>query len=288
MGLNITIKTDNKNLINIKNNYDTKTDRWIQLCNEYNVKFEFIAGKENYIADYLSRSPSDLHLNNIKHLSSVNKETFSKKEIKDIHKQYGHPGTTTLYNTLNTYYHTTKRINFNDVYEVVKQCTECQINKNHKHKYGTIQGHISTSIPLTDISSDVFGPIDVSEFNHSFQTDKVFIFTFTDRFSRFSRLFVSKGISSKDLIKAFKEVWLNRFPTPKTFLSDQGKCYKGNEFAYFCNKNKIKQIFTSIYNPTGNSISERINSIILSCLRIYDTGSLKNVIKTIEILLIAS
>ncbi|KAG0435152.1 hypothetical protein DMUE_4855 [Dictyocoela muelleri] len=45
---------------------------------------------------------------------------------------------------------------------------------------------------------------------------------------------------------------------------------------------KLKQIYTTPYNPTGNSISERINQIITKILRIYKGWSLDQIKIIIE------
>lgn len=65
-------------------------------------------------------------------------------------------------------------------------------------------------------------------------------------------------------------------------MSDQGRCYTGSKFKNFCITNDIKQILTSPYNPTGNSIAERTNSTIISCLRIYKNKKISEIIKIIE------
>lgn len=44
----------------------------------------------------------------------------------------------------------------------------------------------------------------------------------------------------------------------------------------------INQIFTSPYNPTGNSISERVNANIVTVLRIYKRCSIKHLKQLIE------
>lgn len=46
--------------------------------------------------------------------------------------------------------------------------------------------------------------------------------------------------------------------TPHTILSDQDRQLVSNEFQEFLKMNSIKQIISSPYNPTGNSVSERL------------------------------
>lgn len=50
---------------------------------------------------------------------------------------------------------------------------------------------------------------------------------------------------------------------PKFFISDQGRQYIAAAFKNNLLKHNIKHICTTPYNPTGNSVSERKNSVIL-------------------------
>ncbi|KAG0430132.1 Transposon Tf2-6 polyprotein [Dictyocoela muelleri] len=109
-------------------------------------------------------------------------------------------------------------------------------------------------------------------FKNSRNANKLFIITFTDRCSRFTRIKFISEISSKCMQKAFKEEWLNHFQPPKTLLSDNGKCYTSQSSKEFFKSYNIKQIFTSPFNPTGNSISERLNQSISDVLRILKAG----------------
>ncbi|KAG0420352.1 Endogenous retrovirus group K member 11 Pol protein [Dictyocoela roeselum] len=71
--------------------------------------------------------------------------------------------------------------------------------------------------------------------------------------------------------------------TPKKMLSDQGRQYISEKFREFLTSNNIVHITTSVYNPTGNSISERLNKTIAEVCRIYkgyDVFDLKRLIET--------
>ncbi|KAG0434628.1 Transposon Tf2-6 polyprotein [Dictyocoela muelleri] len=138
---------------------------------------------------------------------------------------------------------------------MIKTCHFCQICKNNYRIYGNISGKISTNKPLEHISSDIYGPFDGNMFKNSRNINKLFIITFTDRCSRFTRIKFISEISAESMQKAFNEEWLNHFIPPKTILSDNGKCYISQSSKEFFNSNKIKQILTSPFNPTGNSIS---------------------------------
>jgi hypothetical protein len=58
-GSETIIYTDNKNLLGRTWNYNKKTERWKATLNEFNIKYVYIEGKNNVIADELSRSSPD-------------------------------------------------------------------------------------------------------------------------------------------------------------------------------------------------------------------------------------
>ena len=74
----------------------------------------------------------------------------------------------------------------------------------------------------------------------------------------------------KVILKYYKKVWVASHPLCSKWLS------------IFCNNNNIKQRFSSPYNPTGNSISERINMGIGHILRIEEGKDINDVLKTVE------
>ncbi|KAG0439356.1 Pro-Pol polyprotein [Dictyocoela muelleri] len=141
---------------------------------------------------------------------------------------------------------------------MIKNCHYCQVSKINKRIYGEPLGSVITKTPLKDISSDVFGPFDASNYIHNFKKDKLFIITFTDRCTPFSKCHFTTKITSKQLIKSFKHSWLKKFSTPLRLLSDNGKCYTSSTTSKFFKERKIKQVFSAPYNPTCNSLSEEL------------------------------
>lgn len=164
----------------------------------------------------------------------------------------------------------------------IKHCYLCQLSKTAPYKYGLLEGKLGTNCLCEDISTDIFGPFDPTKYNHPRKSKNLYVITFTDRCSRFTRIEFVSRITSKAVIKAFEKIWLKDLPAPKTILSDNGKCYIAKETKnYFLGKN-IKQIFTSPYNPSGNGISERLNATISTILRIYKGWKTKIIKEIIE------
>ena len=268
-GSKIIVFTDSKNNIIKTPDYSKRTSRWKALHCDLDIEYQFLSGKENIIADMLSRNT----------LNSAQPLEKTYEDLKSWHINYGHPGTTRSIQTLqleNKLSKNEKHVLIN----MIKNCEYCQRNKKNKFKYGKTKGGIKTITPFTDISTDVFGPITSSLYENNFSDKDIYIITFTDRCTGYTRIKFTKSTKSQDIIDALKTEWLHDLPTPASILSDNAQYYTSKEFQLFCKSKNIKNYYSTAYNPTGNSVSERINLDISVILRIYKHWNLE-VIKTI-------
>lgn len=269
-GSKITVHTDNKNILYDTADYSKKTERWKAALSEFNIEYKYLKGTENLVADELSREKSHQIIGNI----NLGREL--EKYLVEFHDINAHPGAKTTINTLRKKMKVTKEIkNYIQLYS--QKCTECQRCKPPNRSYSCKKGVIMTSDPFTHISSDIFGPFPAHYYNTNLK-GKLFIITFTDRCTRFTKVKISRNIQPDTILKALKEEWIKNVTKPLTLLTDNAKCYKNKRVKQELDRLGIKQKFTSPYNPTGNSISERINREIVTVLRIYKKNGL-NILK---------
>ncbi|KAG0439135.1 Transposon Tf2-9 polyprotein, partial [Dictyocoela muelleri] len=313
IGSKIIIYTDNRNLL-FESDLTKRVQRWKILLEEFNYELRRIEGKQNKIADTISRlatiipnkqsnywsandhlikynSQEESKISSFQTFDSLkflldNKNRLilpedNKKEIlKKIHCDLSHPGSKRLYMTI--YKFVTAKNLKKEIELITNSCHECQLNKDSKQKTGLHTGYIYSTKPFNFISSDIFGPVKTKHFNTTIKSEFFYILTFTDICSRFTTLFILKDIKSDSIIKNFKK-WLEKYPKPEKFLSDLGKNYVSRKFENFLNDNGITHIKTSPYNPTANGISERINYSIANILRMNKGKSLKDIVKKIEV-----
>ncbi|KAG0420319.1 Transposon Tf2-9 polyprotein, partial [Dictyocoela roeselum] len=164
----------------------------------------------------------------------------------------------------------------------MKKCAE---EKNY-HK--TIRGENTINYSVNDINQilavDLKGPIPSKHYK-SLRTkkhDKFYILILTDLYSRYTKSKILWSITSRQICKAFQENWINKYGPPKNCLSDNGRQFTSKEFEDFLSKNNINHIKTAPYNPTGNSIVERINQEVGVILRIVRGKSINEIQKGIE------
>ena len=99
--------------------------------------------------------------------------------------------------------------------------------------------------------------------------------------TRFTIIDIIKDITSKTITNSFINKWKKNIQiNPKYIICDLGRQYTGKEFKAMAEKNKITIIYTSVNNPTGNGISERINKNINEVIRrntpVKNVNELKN------------
>ncbi|KAF9763132.1 Gag-Pro-Pol polyprotein [Nosema granulosis] len=128
---------------------------------------------------------------------------------------------------------------------------------------------------------DLFGPIDLHNFKDSHQEGKRMLLVVTDIYSRWSEIFILTKTTSKQIARILETKWFNTYGKPKSILTDQGRQFTSQNFKTFLSQNGIKHATSSAYNPTGNSIVERINQVIGNALRCYRDISLKDAVKKI-------
>ena len=195
-GSEIEVKTDNRNICFDSNPLSSRAQRWKTSIQEFNCQFTHTSGKTNTAPDFLSRSliicPSSLspitkkimdiqQAFNEKTEPKLSKITIEGKSIlitrdkkvwipkerqedflQFMHVFLGHPGSTRMYRSLRRFYllKNGQRACENLVFD----CNCCQRNKNTRHKQGILKGFMEAERPKQKVTSDLFGPIDLSHY----------------------------------------------------------------------------------------------------------------------------
>ena len=131
-----------------------------------------------------------------------------------------------------------------DITSIVNKCEKCLAHCRCNQK----EPYIPIDIPKVarkTITTDLF----------VFQ-DKTYILII-DLFSHFPVVRQLHGESTKVVLNALKDVFSN-FGIPESITSDNGPCYKSQEFNTFCAKFEINHITGASYNQQANSIAEHM------------------------------
>lgn len=145
------------------------------------------------------------------------------------------------------------------------KCMTCQRNKPFRNNYGQLKNYIITKEPKEVISTDLLEPIIHKNYTNE---KRWYVLTITDIFTRMTRLYLVKNITSKEIINKFNLIIKKEF-IPKKIIADRGKQYSSKEFLEFCTFHGIKLQLNTPYTPTANGISERLNSSVLNVITMY-------------------
>ncbi|KAG0437175.1 hypothetical protein DMUE_3843 [Dictyocoela muelleri] len=95
----------------------------------------------------------------------------------------------------------------------------------------------------------------------------MFFITFTNIFSRYTRIYLEENISGKSVVDKLK-LWCSEFENLETIITGNGKQYVGQYFKIFFLKiKKIKHARITAYTPFSNGNIESINEVISEGLR---------------------
>lgn len=288
LGTKIKIFNDNKNAVNYRKMKSNRIQRMSYFLEEFDIELEHIPGSYNVAADGLSRH-ENLNIINCHKETNDLEETIAKikdssnliEDLFELHVKLGHPGQTAFYKSIHNIINIVGLKNY--IKELIEQCIDCQQAKHFNCKLGKLTGHLNVQTLLSTISTDIVGPYRIFKKVGDVESNIIYGITFTDLFSRYSKIKFVKNITSKEVAKTFELAWIKEIKIPEIVISDLGRQYTGQSFNDLCDKYKIKHKYTTANNPTSNSKSERINKSINEILRIYNVGiSIKQLEKLIE------
>jgi Integrase zinc binding domain len=234
MGRQFTVRTDHKNLLYLANSTVPKLVRWRIILSEYNFIVEHIPGKDNVVADGLTRVNRvtyegfsslkktmyrDDTLTRIFRLEGKDGEVeeflededsqFGTEEIdpgpiekygifKKFHNScVGHFGVTRTVEAMLKAGHTWELIQSN-VSDWIRECGVCQKIKYQRDPnwQDEVEHHLYSSDPLVSLSMDTLGPLPEDEDGNKY------VILIMDNFSKFVGLYPTKSTTAKECIRA--------------------------------------------------------------------------------------
>lgn len=292
-GLKFIIKTDHKPLVSILKyptaNMNIKWVRRLLKISEMEFDVCYIKGKDNVIADTLSRiNYISVKAPNLIEAQSMDKDInyFMERDKRVIYKngiayirivnkgdllllpkEYHYEILMTAHGNENGHFGIRKTIDiitqkffwkgiYNDIKQFIKTCEYCLKNKKQKNSYN-IPMHLEKRDIWTDLAIDIIGPM-----------ENVFALVVIDMFSKYVRVVILERIISSEIIKSLEKIFKEN-GYPKSILTDNGSQLVSREIEDWMVRNNIIHKKTSIYNPQGNGIVERVNKTIKDGTKIF-------------------
>ena len=166
-----------------------------------------------------------------------------------------HTGAEKMKQILKAYFYWPKMAN--DIDEHVRVCDSC-IRFAPSNKPAPMKSTTSDIVePWQKISIDITGP--------SHRTGNRTWLTIIDYYSRFPFVCTLRDISSNTVIAALKSLFAI-FGIPKYLVSDNGGCFKSEQFENFLKHLGIIHYCSSVYYPQSNGVIERFHRTLKSSI----------------------
>lgn len=153
-----------------------------------------------------------------------------------------------------------------EVTKYVKDCERCKCTKFPTQISKPLMGKPkSADYPWEMISMDFIGPLVRS------RKGNIFLFVVVDFVSKYVLLKPMRTGKTPAVVKYLEEEVFLTFNVPRIVISDNGPQFISHQFANLLRNYNVKHWLTSRYTPQYNN-TERMNRVIMSCIRSYIEG----------------
>ncbi|UYV69577.1 hypothetical protein LAZ67_6004008, partial [Cordylochernes scorpioides] len=304
-GSKVEVHTDHKPITyNKGSDYkNARLSRWAEIIQDFNVTFVYVPGKENTVADFLSRFPCE----------DDPESSRDKRVVAAVIKNRGPP----LIDSYRTWEGLLKDKKWAPLLKLIgdRRSTETVTYKNKDYKmhedylvsknsggiwvkvvptdiremvikyhhdvptgghFGGQEGNekaegrlllAGPGKPFEHLALDFIGPLEKTSRGHSS------ILTIVDLFTKFSILIPTRDQCASTVVKALLESVITIFGVPKTILSDRGSAFISCIFKGICKAMGVSAVNTTAWRPQSNGAVERLNRTVIESLRRCEAGS---------------
>jgi transposase InsO family protein len=303
IGREFTVYSDHKPLENLrtKSRTDEILGDLVHYLSQFNFKIIYKKGKENVMADMLSRHPvleyfenqDAFQVVNLVELSEIlNDQKTNIIELKNAKKTHRKHNITfkklkdkpRVFTSVELGKKIIKRVHdkyghigtaqicatirpyyyFKNMDKTVNEfCKSCSICIENKVRKGRVIGLMEKLGPPKE-PYEIMSLDTVGGFSGNRST-KRYMHILVDHFSRYAWISTSKGQCAKDFIKLIQPIASKQ--EIGIILADQYTAINSDEFSSYLSEMNIKLLFTSIDCPQSNGMNERLNQTLVNRIR---------------------
>ena len=284
--IHFTLRTDHRNLTFLNDSFQSKVKRWKLAIQHFNFDIEHIPGKENIVADSLSRlvkipkafkeEEEPLFVigeETLKDVAYFRLEDKIYKRLDKVHNStIGHLGVDKMLMKLKKNNIQWKGMRM-DCKKFIFQCACCQKMTALKYPIHIHPFTRASYSPMDIIALDTIGPLPEDTLGNKY------IITIIDCFSRIVELVPIKDTTAIPAANALIQ-WICRYGIPSQIVSDNGTQYSNELIKTISQLFNIDQHLIQAYSHEENAIVERANKevgrhirAIVQDKRILDTWS---------------
>ncbi|KAJ4715126.1 Transposon Ty3-I Gag-Pol polyprotein [Melia azedarach] len=257
--------------------------KWVEFIETFPYVIKYKQGKDNVVADALSRRYTllnvlDARMLGFEHIKSLydddsNFSSICKTYEKVAYESYGgglmgHFGMTKTLDTLNEHFYWPKMRK--DVQRVCDRCVACKRVKSKVLNQGLYTHLPVSSEPWTNISIDFVLGLPRSK------RGKDSIFVVVDRFSKMSHFIpCNKTADATNIANLFFREVVRLHGIPKTIVSDRDIKFLSHFWKVLWGQLDIKLLFSTTGHPQTDGQTEVVNSTLETLLRAIVKKNLK-------------
>jgi len=303
-GQRVTLFTDHKPLVSAFHSKNpAKSDRQqrhLAVLTEFLVDAVHIKGKDNIVADTLSRSVNLIQseIVNLEELAKAQEsdEDFQiyKEKLKQFPLQHGtlfcntdavHPRPfvpqslrSAVFKKLHNLSHPGIKSSIKlirdryvwpsierDVREWCRECLQCQSSKITRHTKPGYSFQVPVSGRFQVVHIDIVGPLP-----HSYQTGSTnearYLLTAIDRASRWVEASPMPNITAETVAQTFINMWISRFGVPLYIITDRGTQFESELFSHISHIFGFHRLRSTSYHPQTNGMVERVHRTLKTAL----------------------
>ena len=305
-GKNVVLYTDHKPLVSAFRkttpSKSEKQQRYLSLLSEYVTDIAYVRGKDNIVADCLSRPANavSIDLFDLPAISAQQKESEeimsykdrlkmykignhdlwcdvstpyprpfvpdqSRKSIFDYFHNLAHSGNKTMLKLIKSRYfwpNMDKQIR-----EWTRSCTNCQESKIGRHTKTKSLNFTLPSNKFETVHIDIVGPLNpVTPINNVYPASPRYILTCIDRATRWIEAIPMENISALTVAISFLNVWVSRFGVPLHVVTDRGTQFESELFSELSKLLGFHRLRTTAYHCQANGLIERQHRTIKTAI----------------------
>ena len=253
------VKTDHQPIVTDKDTCDkyNMVRKMRSDLSMFDLEFEHVPGKQNVIADTLSRIGDDNTVAPI----VVNVEP--KQILTELHENKSHMGASKIIQELKS-----RGISWPNFEEDVKchiqTCQPCLQTRKPGPSTAMNMGVLDKVKDHNErVHLDHAGPFPVKS-----RSGHRFILIIIDSFSKWCMIVPCFSTSTVEVIHSLDR-WINQFGCPKTIVSDQGTCFTSGAFQEYLHSMGTQHILSSSNHPQSNGQAERQVKTVKEALSKY-------------------